>query len=399
MVTIGLLTNRVDSPNYGVNALGISNLMLIEKNMQCLGIGHEYILFGFNQETKEIVNQLKERIELLKEITIRFVSELELRKIESFFEMIKNIKKCDVVFDTSGGDSYSDIYGNNRILHQVLPKLITLVLRKDLVFTPQTIGPFKSTIWREVCGRIMEKSVAIFARDNISYRIVKDDLKIKNVYNVTDMAMVLPYDKQKNRFSDSKLCVGLNISGLLYNGGYTRTNQFHIKCHYGLLIRKLIVMMIEEFLCEVHLIPHVVTTGVESDSDICDLLKKEYPKVKYEKKLNGPIETKSYIATMDLFIGARMHSTIAAISSGVPVIPLSYSRKFEGLFNSIDYHECIDLRENSENDVLETIRNRIGELDILKNEVQHSRNIIEQKMNIFNKALRDILEKYTDERC
>ena len=32
-----------------------------------------------------------------------------------------------------------------------------------------------------------------------------------------------------------------------------------------------------------------------------------------------------------------MHSTIAAFSAAVPVIPFSYSRKFEGLFESLDY--------------------------------------------------------------
>ena len=42
-----------------------------------------------------------------------------------------------------------------------------------------------------------------------------------------------------------------------------------------------------------------------------------------------------------------MHATIAAFSSGVPVIPTAYSRKFVGLFNGVGYKNVVDLRELS----------------------------------------------------
>ena len=32
-----------------------------------------------------------------------------------------------------------------------------------------------------------------------------------------------------------------------------------------------------------------------------------------------------------------MHATIAAYSAGVPVVPISYSRKFEGLYGGLHY--------------------------------------------------------------
>ena len=32
-----------------------------------------------------------------------------------------------------------------------------------------------------------------------------------------------------------------------------------------------------------------------------------------------------------------MHATIAAYSAGVPVVPVSYSRKFEGLYGGLNY--------------------------------------------------------------
>lgn len=45
-----------------------------------------------------------------------------------------------------------------------------------------------------------------------------------------------------------------------------------------------------------------------------------------------------------------MHACIAAFSSGVPVVPLAYSRKFNGLFNSLDYKHVLDcLTSDTEN--------------------------------------------------
>ena len=56
------------------------------------------------------------------------------------------------------------------------------------------------------------------------------------------------------------------------------------------------------------------------------------------------MEAKSHISGMDFFIGSRMHACIAAYSSGVPVFPLGYSRKFTGLFaEKLGYGRGADL--------------------------------------------------------
>jgi colanic acid/amylovoran biosynthesis protein len=63
-------------------------------------------------------------------------------------------------------------------------------------------------------------------------------------------------------------------------------------------------------------------------------------------KFTSPIEAKSYISQMDFFIGSRMHSTIASLSSGVATVPIAYSRKFSGVFGSIDYPYTLDAYGN-----------------------------------------------------
>lgn len=399
MITIGLLTNNLISANYGVNALSISNIVLIERSCKKNNIEHRYVLFGDVAKKEQQISKIK-KIDELQSIDITIVPELEFRKLKSISLFIKNIKTCDVVFDTSGGDSYSDIYGNNRMLHQYLPKAIALSRKKKLVFTPQTIGPFKSSIWSKLCGRQMKNSLAVFTRDNKSFNLGKDKFKLDNIYQVTDMAMVLPYERDSYNIenTDKKLRVGVNVSGLLYNGGYTENNQFGLKSNYKELIDGIIKMLMTELKCDVYLVPHVITTGTESDNEACEKIKNEYPGVHYNEVFEGSIEAKSFIANLDLLIGSRMHSTIAAISSGVPVLPLSYSRKFEGLFGSIDYKECINLKEDNKESVLNKIRNFINSIDTIHENVKHSNEIIAEKISLYSSELDRVLEKCKNEK-
>lgn len=398
MIMIGLLTNNVISANYGVNALSISNIILIERSCKKNNIEHKYVLFGDFTKKEQQISKIK-KIDELQSIDITIVPELEFRKLKSISLFIKNINTCDVVFDTSGGDSYSDIYGNNRMLHQYLPKAIVLSRKKKLVFTPQTIGPFKSSIWSKLCGRQMKNSLAVFARDNKSFELGKK-FNLDNIYQVTDMAMVLPYesDRYNIEHTDEKLRVGVNVSGLLYNGGYTENNQFGLKANYKELIDEIIKMLMTELKCDVYLVPHVITTGTESDNEACEKIKKEYPSVHYKEIFEGPIEAKSFIANLDLLIGSRMHSTIAAISSGVPVLPLSYSRKFEGLFGSIDYKECINLKEDNKEGVLNKIRDFVNSIDTIHENVKHSNEIIAEKISLYSSELDRALEKCENEK-
>ena len=52
-----------------------------------------------------------------------------------------------------------------------------------------------------------------------------------------------------------------------------------------------------------------------------------------------------------------MHSTIAAFSSGVPVVPMAYSRKFNGLFiDTLQYPYVSDMKTLSNRGALEMIQ-------------------------------------------
>ena len=76
-------------------------------------------------------------------------------------------------------------------------------------------------------------------------------------------------------------------------------------------------------------------------------LHREFPNVKFAPIFRNAREAKTFIGGMDLVLAARMHAAIAAVSSGVACLPMSYSVKFQGLFESINYPYTIDLKGNS----------------------------------------------------
>ena len=127
------------------------------------------------------------------------------------------------------------------------------------------------------------------------------------------------------------------------------------------------------------MIAHVVGAErtIENDYAVSYDLWMKYanPRLKLAPFALGPIEIKSYIAGMDFFVGARMHATIGAFSSGVPVVPMAYSRKFNGLFmDTLRYNHLVDMKSDDNRACLEMIFKSFEDRYLLKEEIVHQMN-------------------------
>jgi colanic acid/amylovoran biosynthesis protein len=52
-------------------------------------------------------------------------------------------------------------------------------------------------------------------------------------------------------------------------------------------------------------------------------------------------EIKWAIGKCDFFLGSRMHACIAAVSQNIPTVPIAYSKKFKGVFDSIGLGDMV----------------------------------------------------------
>ncbi|MCK8465067.1 polysaccharide pyruvyl transferase family protein [Aliiroseovarius sp. S1339] len=281
----------------------------------------------------------------------------DIRVLRHPMQFYKLVRKADCVIDIGAGDSFTDIYGRKRLIRLFLMKYLTHIARRPLVLAPQTVGPFTSWLSKLLAGQSIRRCAVISTRDAMSTECARDLGVNGTIIEASDVALRLPYTPAPKRDKTGPVKVGINVSGLLMSGGYSGKNMFGLGVDYRSLIHELI----QQFLdhpddIELHFVPHVIsweTGSVEDDLHACRVLAEEYPSSKMAPTFTTPSEAKSYIAGLDFFMGARMHSCIAAFSSGVPVVPMAYSRKFEGLFGSLGYHYTVDCKQDSHDTILQ----------------------------------------------
>jgi len=280
--------------------------------------------------------------------------------------VLKTIQEADIIGSLAGGDSFSDIYGLRRLIYVALPQILVQLLGKPLVILPQTLGPFKGTLAKFVARFIVRHSRVVFTRDPGGVEAIRGlagGVHGKAVF-AYDMGFALEPHIRTERlpswltdYDKGMPLVGLNVSGLLYIGGYTRSNMFGIKADYRLLIHNLIEDLARKHSARVMLVPHVFGTGEDSESDVI-ACRKIYggiddslrPRLLLLEEEYDQHEIKALIGRCDFFVGSRMHACIAAFSQCVPAVGLAYSRKFHGVFESVGMEELVtDLRECDEN--------------------------------------------------
>lgn len=299
-------------------------------------------------------------------------------------EMIRVLHKCKFAIDLTEGDSFADIYGSNRYKSQTNIKRIVEKIGLPLFLGPQTYGPFERKESEDLAALVMKNARIIIARDELSADLVESLTGTRPVIT-TDLAFQLPYRAEKNSQTNRKLAVGINISGLLtkhqFEGG---NNSFEITVDYDAYIDKILNYLVSDEQYEVYLIPHV-----KNDVEIIHLFNKKYPQTRCMQIFDNPIDIKSQIASMDIFIGSRMHACIAAFTSGVPTIPAAYSRKFNGLFDLVEYYNTVDLTVLSTDEAFEKTIKLINNFNRLKQEVDNSLEISEKYSMILYTTIKE----------
>lgn len=131
----------------------------------------------------------------------------------------------------------------------------------------------------------------------------------------------------------------------------------------------------------------------EDDSRACAQLAKEFPGCILAPDFASPSEAKTYISRLDFFTGARMHACIAAFSSGVPVVPMAYSRKFEGLFGTIGYHRTLDCTSAETEQSINVILSAFEQRHLLATEAAAALETGKAKIAVYEDALKKVLNR------
>lgn len=296
--------------------------------------------------------------------------------------MHARVKDSVALFDLTAGDSFSDIYGMERLERYAEPMDYAVRCGTPLILGPQTFGPFKSGEGRALAKRVFSAAALAVARDELSAQCF-EEVCGKTASASTDLAFGLPFDAEALKLPHTDAPrVALNASGLLYDDSLENTvKAFKLRVDYRVFVHRVIEGLLDNG-CEVHLVPHV-----GADIAVNRVLSERYPSVIAHALADTPVDAKNLICQMDLLIGSRMHATIAALSSGTAVVPVAYSRKFEGLFSGVDYKHVVDLASCTTDEAVSAVLDAVRSREVLASEAARARATADEKLNVARDAL------------
>jgi polysaccharide pyruvyl transferase WcaK-like protein len=237
-----------------------------------------------------------------------------------------------------GGDNYS--------LDYWVPTLFTdlddivLEKKKPLAIWGASVGPFDTMPeYEDFMSHHLQEVPGIFARESVTIDYLKSIGVTENVYPVADPAFLMDPVKPEgieDVFSIDEEAIGLNLSPLMakyVTGG-------DLDAWTG-IAASIIDGVAKKTGMAVYLIPHVTNPG-SNDHEFMQralsLIKDRNGNITLVSPEYNATETKWIISRMALFAGARTHSTIAALSSGIPTLSFAYSIKAQGINRDIFGH-------------------------------------------------------------
>lgn len=248
-------------------------------------------------------------------------------------DMLPLMKNARAVLSV-GGDNYSLDYGKP-VIFTALDDLV-ISYKKPIIIWGASVGPFdKMPGYEQYMINHLKKVTGIFVRESLSLEYMKSKGVKDNVFFVADPAFMLEPVEPKNPINIEEGAIGVNISPLMAK--YWTGGSYE---QLVLLAAQIVRKIYERTLRKIYLIPHVVSPHSNDHAfmeDVVSLL--DGVDVELVGEHYNAAETKWIISEMAVFAGARTHSTIAALSSGVPTLSFAYSIKAKGINRDIFGHE------------------------------------------------------------
>lgn len=384
-----IIPNYGNGLNRGAAALLSSRINALKENIP----NSEFTVFSFNPELDPGIDK-----KFIKDNNIKFyevafkirLSPLYFYKTISsimrvfiwrfvykfgFEKYVKNKKfkeysSADFVISI-GGDVLTEDYGSISFISHVLNLFYGLIFDVPIIIFAESIGPFKKRINKLIANLFFNKSTLITVREEISKKNLQDiGVNKVPIYVTNDSAFLLqpsPLEHieeilhENNIIEHEKSIIGISLSKIISYYGFSTTNDKKEK--YQLYIQtmaKVIDYLILEFNSIVILIPHVMELPNNDDRIVnkdtfelvhnhkfCYLINNEY----------SAEELKGLIGVCDIFIGSRMHATIASTSMLVPTIAIAYSHKTHGIIGKLLKQEeyVIDIKDFEYDLIISTI--------------------------------------------
>lgn len=261
---------------------------------------------------------------------------------------------------------------------------------KPVILWGTSIEPMKNRLIAYFTEKEIKKLTHVFPREVITEKYLSELIDKSKFTLIPDMAFMLEnkhmqFDLIKELREQSDLLIGITVRKWHFPNN---ANSFEAKQNYINSIIDTIRYYVKNKDARFIFIPQVIFQG-DDDSVIAGEIKEGLPKEIQDCFIIrrddwSPLEIKSLIKNLDLFIGTRMHSNIFATSMAVPTIAIAYEKKTNGIMNTVGMNDYIVEIDNiTSEDLIDKVdkcyRNREKITMELSNRIPEIRNEIINK--------------------
>ena len=289
-------------------------------------------------------------------------------------------------------------------LNSFINILYAILLNKPVVLYGESLGYFRNSVLASVAKFVFNKTKLILVREELSKRYLYGaGITNPKIYVTADPAFLLSAAPQSRVFeilSDESIneiqrpLIGINPSELI--GRFTEGKPLESKEKITEIMVHVIDNLIENLNATIIIIPHVYTSDVDDRIAMNRIFHnvENKSKVKTIESEYTPEELKGIIGQCDLFIGARMHATIAATSMLVPTVGIAYSHKMHGIIGEMLGQEryVLDIKELDYESLISTINDAWENREKTIKELEIKIPMVKEKAMLNGKLVKELLD-------
>ena len=298
----------------------------------------------------------------------------------------KETKSCDAAFDISGYilSSQWDLDGNLDKLGQMN---VILDSKVPYYIMPQSFGPFnygeQSDGMKSLIKNTLSRCKAVFAREQDGYRLLKDELSLRNIRYSPDIVLQSKEINWK----------------VIYKDGCKATTEISVPPHSVAVIPNLRILeksddetvmnIYSSIIGELRSLNKTVFLISHSAEDmvLCRKLKSKFLQENVcliDQKMDS-MTFEKVIQKMEFGVASRFHSIVHAYKNTVPCLVLGWAVKYRELASLLDQEEYVfDVNELRNREVMISALRQLNERQTDEKTTIRNRMIEIQKSNCFD---------------
>jgi len=413
-----LIINTMGLYNYGGRAVMKGAITSLQKSMPDAQI--DIMSTHYNRECETYKKWNYKNVKLIDHVWFKESNSIIRTALSStilaplafikFLSKENPYKQYDIIVDLST-DGLNDHYGLFMPVFFMYNILLAKMANKKIVTSAASIGKFNKLSTKLMAQFILNKVNLITPREEITQQYLSEiGISEPRIELTADHAFLMEsssLQRVDNIFSieginiNNNPKIGISPSQTIHNYAFACISSKDKR--YNEYLDKMaltINFIIESLDCDVILIPHSSMALNENDYSIS---KEIYEKTTHKdrvKIITGEYdadELKGIIGKCDMFIGCRMHSTIASTSMGVPTIAVTYGHKFHGVIGKMMGQEkcLIDINKFTPDEFLSEMKFKVNYVwnnrDSIRTELKKKTIIVKEKALLNGKLIKELM--------